>query len=58
MTYDELKAKRNSLQKMLDEHSDMKSHRTYKAVQQQLSEIRQQIKTVFRDQYNAKSGNN
>lgn len=58
MNYAELKVKRNELQRMLGQHSDMKGHRTYKAIEHQLIEVRKQIKELFREEHNAKSGSN
>lgn len=58
MNYQELKAKRDELQRMLGQHSDMKGHRTYKAIEHQLIEVRKQIKDIFRESYNAKSRDN
>jgi len=51
MNIHELTARRNELQKQLDEHRDMRSHQTYKLVERELKRIREQVKQHYRSEY-------
>lgn len=54
MKYDELKQRRNDLTVMLQEHSDLKGHRTYKKMEEELKKVKTQISNLFREDYHAK----
>jgi hypothetical protein len=53
-TYEELKARRNELTDMLREHSDLKGHRTYKKMEEELHQVKGKIKQIFREDYHGK----
>lgn len=48
MNVHELEQKREELITQLQEFKDMKNHRTYKAVEAQLKDVRAQIKSHYR----------
>lgn len=52
-TYTELKRKRDEIQSMLTRNSDLRGHRTYKKLEDELHNVKQQIKQLFRDQHNS-----
>lgn len=54
VTYEELKKRRNELSALLKKHVDMKSHSTYKKVEEELTRVKGQIKQLFREDYHGK----
>jgi len=56
-TYTELKRKKDEIQSMLSAHSDLRGHRTYKKLEDELHSIKKQIKQFFREQHNARNTN-
>lgn len=54
MTYDQLKQRRNDISSMLTKHSDLRGHRTYKKMEEELSRVKSQIKKLFREDYHGK----
>jgi len=52
--YETLKARRDNLKFILEKHKYMKGKRSYETVKKKFDDTVQQIKTIFRDKYNAK----
>lgn len=49
--YQQLKRERDRLQSLLNEHSDLRGHGTYKALERKLIATKQSIKDIFRQNH-------